>query len=235
MQDAVAAFRFLTAVRYAEGEPLDARRVGRGAVYFPAIGLILGLALRAADRVTALYLPSEILALVLVLLLASMTGGQHLASAQEFFGGGPGKRGEAAPSKLHTRALLALLFILLFKLRAVEIAGESLRAALLLTPALARWALLLLLFGSGASANDDARRMAEEVRPWHLILATAGAVGVAFFVAGPVGLWIALCQSLFALLARAWALSRTDGITWAGCGAFIEVSEALAFSLFATL
>jgi hypothetical protein len=44
-----------------------------------------------------------------------------------------------------------------------------------------------------------------------------------------------LCLSLFALLARGYLHRREGGISLANCGALIELSETLSFTLFASL
>jgi cobalamin synthase len=94
---------------------------------------------------------------------------------------------------------------------------------------------VLFLFGSTTVADDAVRRIAENMRSWHLVAATVMSLGFGFFIAGVLALWVALCLSLFALLARSCLHRREGGISLANCGALIEISEALSFTLFASL
>lgn len=214
---------------------LDAGRVGVAVLCYPLAGLLLGLVLVLVNRVSAPYLSTEILALVLLTILIFATGGHHLAGTQETFNTLPTKTSltnTAGPG--HIYGLLAVLLVVLLKIRSIEVVGESRPFSLLLTPLLARWSLVLFLFG--ATTTDDAtRRIAENMRSWHLIVATVMSLSLAAYVAGMQALWVALCLSLFALLARRYLQRRGGGVSLANCGALIELSEALSFALFASL
>jgi adenosylcobinamide-GDP ribazoletransferase len=229
-----AAFRFLTLARDASNP--DARQAGLGVLCFPLAGLLLGLVLVVVNRVIAPYLSTEILALVLLMILILATGGHHLAGTQETFNTLPKITSPTnSVDHGHIHGLLAVLLVVFFKIHAIEATGESRAFSLLLTPLLARWSLLLFLFGSTTVADDAVRRVAESTRSWHLVAATVMSLGFGFYIAGASTLWVALCLSLFALLARSFLQRREGGISLANCGALIEISEALSFSLFASL
>ena len=234
MQKIRAAFRFLTLA--ADGSELVAGRVGVAICCFPLAGLILGLVLVMVNRVISPYISTEILAVVLLTILILATGGHHLAGTQETFNTLPKKN--SPPNRgdhWRVHGLLAVLLVILFKVHSIEVIGESRAFSLLLSPLLARWSLVLFLFGSSAATDDAARRIAENMRSWHLIIATIISVGLASFIAGVQALWVALCLSLFALLARGYLHRREGGISLANCGALIELNETLSFTLFASL
>jgi cobalamin synthase len=229
-----AAFRFLTLA--GDASKPDARRAGLSAFCFLLAGVLLGLVLVAVNRVVAPYLSTEILALVLVTILILATGGHHLAGTQETFNTlpkitSPTNSGDHG----HIHGLLAVLLVVFFKIHSIEAIGESRAFSLLLTPLLARWSLVLFLFGSTTVADDAVRRVAENMRSWHLVVATVMSLGFGFYIAGAPALWVALCLSLFALLARSYLHRREGGISLANCGALIEISEALSFAMFASL
>jgi cobalamin synthase len=174
--------------------------------------------------------------LVLVTILILATGGHHLAGTQETFNTlpkitSPTNSGDHG----HIHGLLAVLLVVFFKIHSIEAIGESRAFSLLLTPLLARWSLVLFLFGSTTVADDAVRRVAENMRSWHLVVATVMSLGFGFYIAGAPALWVALCLSLFALLARSYLHRREGGISLANCGALIEISEALSFAMFASL
>jgi adenosylcobinamide-GDP ribazoletransferase len=219
-----------------DGSEVVAGRAGVAIGCFPLAGLILGLVLVLVNRVIAPYLSTEILAVVLLTILILATGGHHLAGTQETFNSLAKKNSRSNPSDhWHVHGLLAVLLVILFKVYSIEVIGESRAFSLLLSPLLARWSLVLFLFGSTAATDDAARRITENVRSWHLTVATVISVGLATFIAGVQALWVALCLSLFALLARGYLHRREGGISLANCGALIELSETLSFTLFASL
>jgi cobalamin synthase len=192
--------------------------------------------LLVVNRVIEPYLSSEILALVLLAIIILATGGHHLAGTQETFDRLSRTNTPVnAASQRQIYGLIAVLLVVLFKLRSIEVIAESRGLSLLLTPLLARWSLLLFLFGSTPTASNGARRLAKNVRPWHLIVATVLTLGFALFLATSKALWVALCLSLLALFARGYLHRREGGISLASCGALIELSEALSFTLFASL
>jgi len=229
-----AAFRFLTLA--GDASKPDVRRAGLAVLCFPLAGLFLGLVLVVVNRVVAPYLSTEILALVLPMILILATGAHHLAGTQETFNTLPKT---TAPTNSvdhsHIYGLLAVLLVIFFKIHSIEAIGENRAFSLLLTPLLARWSLVLFLFGSTTVADDVVRRIADNMRSWHLVAATVMSLGFGFFIAGVLALWVALCLSLFALLARSYLHRREGGISLANCGALIEISEALSFTLFASL
>jgi cobalamin synthase len=127
------------------------------------------------------------------------------------------------------------LLIVLFKTHSIEVIGESRALSLVLTPLLARWSLVLFLFGSTPLADDAVARIAASTRSWHLVAASVATLGLALFIANTQALWVALSISIIALLARSYLHHRQGGISLANCGALIEVSEALSLTLFASL
>jgi len=228
-----AAFRFLTLAGV--NDRLDAGPGAVGILCFPLFGVLLGLVLVGVNRVIEPYLPTEILAVLLLTVLILATGGHHLAGTQKTFGALAKKTSITNPGESWpTAALLAVLLIVMFKSRAIEVIGESRAISLLLTPLLARWSLVLFLFGSTPSADDGGARLTASVRSWHLIAASVATLGFALFIAGAQALWIALTLSLFSLFARSYLHRRQGGVSLANCGALIAVSEALSFTLFAT-
>jgi cobalamin synthase len=234
MLSAREAFRFLT-LTDSPGE-LDFGRAGLGILCLPLAGLLLGLVLVVVNRVIEPYLSSEILAVVLVAILVLATGGHFLAGTQTTFDTLPRNSADMnSRGHLCIYGLLAVLLVILLKIRSIEVIGENRGASLLLTPLLARWSLVLFLFGSTAADDDASRRIVENVRSWHLLVTSVITLGFTLFIAGAQALWVALFLSLFALLARMYLHRREGGISLANCGAVVELGEALGFTFFASL
>ncbi len=237
MQNIFVAFKFLTFSAYRRGDRLEPGQIGAAVPYFPLVGLGLGLALVIINRGLGPYLGSEILSVVMVAILIVMTGGVHLAGLQRTFDALDARtdivEGEASPVGIY--GLLATLFVVLLKVRSVEVIGALLGLSLLLTPLIARWGLVMFLYGSTSMRDDTARVIARHVTAWHLVITSVATLSFAYFFAGRVALWIALCVSLITLLGRSYLLRRRGGITCDNCGALIELTEAMSFLFFASV
>src|SRR5688572_27216434 len=75
VRDFLCAVGFLTIVPVPAGSPGG---LGRSAVWFPAVGLLLGLMLAAVDAALVRLFPPFLAAAILVALWALLTGGLHL-------------------------------------------------------------------------------------------------------------------------------------------------------------
>ena len=229
MESALAAFKFLTLGGRFDAVENRPEQVGTGAPFFPLVGLLLGLVLALMNGTLESYLESEILGVALISMLIVMTGAIHLEGMQRTFDALPI---DGKPVRVY--GFLALLVIVLFKIRAAEVAGETRHLSVLLTPVFARWSLVIFLYGS-AAADASARAIAENVRAWHLLVTTTATLTFAAFLVGRTGLWIGLYLSLFTLLTRTYLHRRHGGVRCDNFGALIELSETLSLILFASL
>ena len=236
MRNLLATINFLTVFGRFSDDPFAPERVGRGALYFPFVGLLLGAILALINRFFEPYLESEILGVALITILILFTGGSHLEEIRKIFS--PSAKSDGVRQTgmdMNLYGFLAVMLIVLFKIRSVEVIGELRKVALILTPVLARWALVIFLYGSTTSMEDLTRRISDRVPAWHLLFTTAVTLGLTIFLMGTKGLWLALSVSLFALLWRAYLNRYTRELTLSHCGSLIELTETLSFVLFATL
>jgi adenosylcobinamide-GDP ribazoletransferase len=227
------AFKFLTLAEDADNFYLGPANLA--VLCWPLAGLALGFLLVLVNRAVEPYVPTEILALLLVTVLVLATAGHHLAGMQKTFNMLAEKNALVNSSEgWPIYGLLAVLLVVLFKTHAVAAIGESRALSLILAPLMARWSLIVFLFGN---VPDDitGARITGAVRSWHLITASVASLGFALYFAGARALWVALPLSLIALVARSYLHRRQGGVSVANCGALIEVSEALGFTLFASL
>jgi cobalamin synthase len=228
----VQAFNFLTLS--GDEREFYAGPAGVGVLALPLAGMVIGVALMFLNRAAESYLASEILGALLLTVLIIATAGRHLSGLEKTFARPQASLPRPA-GDWPLAGVLAVILVMMFKAHSIALSGESRSFTLLLTPLLARWSLLLFLFGSTASADDGAAQLAQRVRPWHLILASVATVGFTFLIAGHHGLWIALLLSILALAARSYFHYHEGGISLAGGGALIEIGEALSFTLFASI
>jgi len=233
MKGILAAFKFLTGGgRFQQ----DQTRAELLALYFPLVGLVGGLGLVFLNRFLEPRLESELLAVVLITIMILATRAVHLDGTLKTFAAlAPATDSGAADRPVGIYGLLAVLLIVLLKVRAVEVIGETRGLSLLLTPALARWSLVVFLYGAAPAADDTVAGLARNVKGWHLLVTTTAILALAGYLLGRTALWIGLSLSLFSLLSRSYLRWRCGGYRYDNLGAVIELSEALSLVLFASL
>jgi adenosylcobinamide-GDP ribazoletransferase len=236
MKSIVAAFKFLTILsRLIRAQP-SAAMIGKAAALFPVVGLMLGLILVLLARALQNYVDVEILSTTLVAFLILATGGLHLEGLKKTCDA-PGLRRSMAGSESSSSAIgiVAIVFVILFKIKSLGILEEKLTLALLLTPVMARWAMLVFIYGSHRQSEGEASIIALNVRFWHVVFATVATLAPATYFLGSTALWIGLSLSILVLLCRALFHKRTGVLSRDNYGAAVEASEALSLVLLATL
>lgn len=234
MQSLLAAFKYLTILgRLSAIEAMPAS-IGQGAIFFPVVGLTLGLLLALLNYGLGLYLASEILSIFLVAVLVVVTGARHLDGTMKTFDALALKH-SASNHQNNALGSAAIVFIILFKTGAVDVMDERLALSLLLTPVLARWALVVFLYGCRDRLEETARVIAEKVKFWQLLAATIFTLGLAVYFLGRKGLWLGLALSVFVLLLRSVLSRSRASLTQDNYGAIIELSEVLSLILLTSL
>ena len=237
MKGILAALQFLTVARRYCKIAMRSADIGSGILYFPFVGLGLGLILAGLNYMLEPYLESEILGTVHVMMLIIMTGAVHLEEMQKNFDRLSDRAhvGRVAESPLGIYGLLAVLLVVLFKIRAIEVIGETRSLTLLIVPALARWAPLMFAYGRSAEAENDSAQVAGRLRSWQFVIITILTLAAAGYILGIAGLWAGLCVSLLALFARLYTPRRSGGSVQDDLGTLIELAESLSFVLLASL
>lgn len=231
MQAVAAAFKYLTLWGRFSANPPTPEVIGSAAVYFPLVGLLLGLLLAIVNYVLSLYLDSEILSVLLIAILWAATGGIHIDGTKRTFDA----IFHGVDQASQTCGFVAIVFILLLKVGATDAIDERIALSLFLTPIAARWALVLSIYGYHDRCEDTPKRIAQNVKFWHLLFATAMTLALAVYLLGRKGLWLGLSLSVFALLIRSLLHRRHAVLTHDNFGAVIELSEMLSLILLASL
>lgn len=236
MKSALAAFKFLGGERLSRNDQTRPARFAGMAVYFPLVGLILGCVLAIVNRAVEPYLESELLAVVLVATMILVTRAVHLdGTLKTFERMSHGSAFDESARPTHVQGFLIVLLVVLLKIRAVEVIGETRTLSLLLTPVLARWSLLVFLYGAHSIAEESVAELARNVKAWHLLVTTTATLAFAVYLVGRAGLWIGLAVSLFALVSRSYLRRRGGAYTYDNLGAIIELNETLSLIALASL
>jgi cobalamin synthase len=231
VQTLLAAFQFLTICGSFGARDPAPETVGRASGYFVVVGLALGLLLAVANYILAPHLDAGVLSLLLVSLLIIATGARHISGMKDSFTalGGFNERAN------ETLGVVAIALVILFKSTGAESMDDIATSSWLLTPILARWGLLIFLYGYHTRFDETAHRLAERVNFVPVFVSTAATLALAVYFFGRKGLWIALAVSIFLLLLREIFYRRHAALSRAHLGAAVEISEALSLVLLASL
>ncbi|WP_439888064.1 adenosylcobinamide-GDP ribazoletransferase [Pseudomonas sp. MBLB4123] len=226
------ALQFLTRLPVRLAAMPTPAQLGRSLLWYPAVGVLIGLLLLAAQRLLA-DVPVLLQAALLLALWVGLSGGLHLdglADSADAWVGGMGDRERTLAIMQDPRsgpmAVLVLVLVLLLKFAALVALLEADRAlALLLVPWLARALPPLLLLCTpyvrpGGLGQALADHLPRRHLPW---LLAAHAVAIALF--GAMGLLALLVAGLLFLWLRRQLLQRLGGTTGDTTGALLELVE----------
>jgi adenosylcobinamide-GDP ribazoletransferase len=231
------AFSFLTRLPVpALDEEPDEKTQGKSVIYYPLVGLAIGLILLLCQQFLAGVAPGLQAAMLLVVWVG-ITGALHLdglADLADGWIGGQGSMERALEIMKDPRSgpagVAVLVLLLLLKFAALEaLIASGLDSAILLVPMIGRVALVASLIylpyvrpeGLGASmARALPKDQARLVMLGSALLCLLFWGWVAFLVAGA-------CAFVFVVL-RQGLMGRLGGVTGDGAGAICELLEAVA-------
>jgi adenosylcobinamide-GDP ribazoletransferase len=231
----LAAVRFLTVLPLPAGGPDAARDLGRSARFFPAIGILAGLAMAGLDALLGTLVSPWPGSVLVVLAMAGISGGLHLDgladTADGFLSSRPRERvlEIMRDSRIGSMGVLAIVGVLLLK-----------TAALATVPAGRRWATLLLMPLAGRTALVLELNLLPYARPaglgttfqtyktpWDALVAIGLLAGIGYATVGQRGLLAAAGTVLVTVLVSVWCRRRIGGFTGDTLGAACEISEAV--------
>lgn len=229
----LVALQFLTILPVPAHAQQDARVQGVSLLWYPAVGLLLGLLLTLAC--TALPLPFYLQAMVTVTLWIVLSGGLHLDGvadcADAWVGGGADREKTLRLLKdplCGSMAVIALVVMIALKalaLAAMIQAGQV--QWLWLVPLLARASLLCLFLTTRYVREQGLGAILAQYFPAGAAKAVLAAIAVATCLLLPLDLWAASLMVTLAiyLLVRVAAVRRLGGFTGDVAGAQVELVE----------
>jgi adenosylcobinamide-GDP ribazoletransferase len=231
----LAAFQFLTLLPIKRS--FTAQQIGRSTVYFPVVGIVIGLILAGVNYVLSLILPSAVVNILLVATLAILSGALHLDGLADTLDGIAGHR--TAEERLAIMkdsriggfgAIGVALFLIIEYVSLNSIPNNLKLYVLILAPTLSRWAMVNSIFVYPyARPSGLGRAFKDAVNWWRFGLATLVTVllaVVSFRLAGLVvlaGCWIII--TLTALYIK----RQLNGLTGDTYGAINEVAVVTVF------
>ena len=235
MQSLVTAFKYLTIFGRWPALTSAPAGFGNAPLWFPLVGLAIGVILAAINYALALQIDSQILSVLVIALLIVATGAIPLAGTKMTFDSMQQPTPAACDGGSEVFGLAAILIVTFLKIHAIDIMDDKVAANIFVAPALARWALVVLLYGYHDRCDETMRLIAEHTKLWHVGATTLCTLALATYLLGREALWIGLALSLLALLSRTLLHRRHAILTLHNLGAVTDVGEALALVLMAIL
>ena len=242
MKSFLAAIAFLTRLPVGRLAAFDEADVARSAGWFPLIGALLGVIYALAAALLKDHLPLEVVAVLLVILDALATGALHydgLADTADGFGGGKSREDILRIMRDHAIGSyggMALATLVALKVTAYTalLKQSNWIAALILTPALGRWSILLLTatLPYARQSKSAIEGMGERSLLWG-----TGVISVAMIAAliatTSVRAWIAMAAVVAVSAAFGfYCRRRIAGITGDTLGANLQLCESAALLTF---
>jgi adenosylcobinamide-GDP ribazoletransferase len=234
----IAAIAFLTRIPVGKMITCDSSDVARSAGWFPLIGILLGGIYCLAAAILKNHLPLAVVAVLLVILDAMATGALHfdgLADTADGFGGG--KTAEDVLRIMRDHAIgsyggFALAAVVALKVTAYAalLNQGNWIAALILTPAVGRWSMLLLTATLPYARQSES--VTEGMGKSSLLWGTA-MISVALVAALSVRACIAMVSTVaVTAIFGFYCRRRIAGITGDTLGANLQLCESAALLTF---
>jgi len=234
-----AALRFLTLFPLPRRIDHSDNDVGRSAIFFPVVGLILGSILVLVNFALELFASAGLLSVILVTLLTFMTRGFHLDGVGDTFdglgAGGDRDRVLSIMDDSHIGAfgLIAIVLVLFLKIHALESMHLDRWRTLLVAPILGRWTMVLLAYRSKAAKAGLGSNLIDHLKTTHFLLATLLTLLLVAAILHGNGIDMMAWVARLTIASKNYFHRRLGGVTGDIFGAVGELSETLVMVLLA--
>jgi len=228
----IIAIQFLTRLPIAAPTVYDESDVGKSLLYYPIVGLIIGVILSLSYTLLHNYIEGGLLAAVLLSLWVLITGALHLdglADSADAWVGGMGDRQKTMDIMKDPRcgpmAVVVICLTLILKFTALEqILAMQHSQILLLAPVLGRTAIIALFLSTDYVRPGGLGEHLFTALPRHTAKQVVAAVLIIVFFFD-YGLWLIVASGLCFFVLRMLMLKRLQGTTGDTAGAMVEVVE----------
>jgi adenosylcobinamide-GDP ribazoletransferase len=219
--------------------PIPGRRevspdaVGRSIVYFPVVGVIIGLILAGLSWLLGLVLPSALVSVLLVVALAALSGALHLDGFIDTCDGmAGGKTVEERwrvmkDSRAGSFGIVGVCLLLLVKYVSLNAVPDGwLMPTLVLMPVVSRWAMVYAVFAYPYAKPSGLGTVFKQGASWpRFTIATVITLAVAVILAQLTGFILMLAIWVIVLAMAAYLKGKLGGLTGDTYGAINEVAE----------
>lgn len=233
------ALRFLTVLPVPLGREPGSERIGRSLVYFPLIGLLLGLLLAGLDWALERVLPVSVSTGIVLVFLVLVTGATHLDGFIDTCDGmvagkTPQQRWEIMrDSRVGAFGAVGACCLLLLTYVSLANLPETSRVwALVLVPVLGRWAVVCAIWAFPYARPEGLGRVFKnEARWWMVALASVVALAVSVATLRLTGPAVMVGVGLMTLLLCVIFRHKFAGLTGDTYGAVIVMGELTSLIL----
>ncbi|MCX5714720.1 MAG: adenosylcobinamide-GDP ribazoletransferase [Candidatus Omnitrophica bacterium] len=229
------ALQFLTIIPI-RVKQVDDQKISNSIIFFPVIGLFLGLVLVGAIFLFSwLHLGEMPVSIFLVVLLVALSGGIHLDGLADTTDALLSHKDKdemlriMRDSHIGVMGVLSLICILLLKIALIYSMSFSIRmVSILLMCMLSRWAMVLAMyFFPYARQEGKARAFIQGTSLKILLFATVGTLVLAIVIWQLKGLLLMAAITLITYLIGKFIQKKINGITGDTIGAINELTEVL--------
>jgi len=232
----LAAFRFLTSIPTPWWRAARRSEFAGSLLYYPVIGLLIGLILAAFYWLASLFLPVWPSSAIVITALVVITGGMHLDGLTDAIDGVAASHKDPAIGKdvmkkpgIGAFGAVAVILVLILKIVLLaSLPDEWIAGTLIIMPVISRWTMVYNIFAYPYARPQGAGNELKQATGWHtLVLTTVATLVFSIAIAGWVALAIIIPVWLFAVIAARYFCRRFEGLTGDTYGAISEMAEVL--------
>lgn len=235
MKRFILMLQFLTKLPLPFNIDSNQKDFSRGIVYFPLIGLLIGLMLYGLHIGLSLFFSPLVTAILIVAFEVFITGGLHLDGLADMFDGLYSYRDKKRmleimkDSRIGVNGVLVLLVTLLVKVGLIfDLNGQSLFILILMPMSSRYFAVVLSTFSKYARENGMGGFFIGETSKVQLLIASLTLILYGFYLES-ILVFVLVLALTFAF--RFHVYQKIDGLTGDVLGAWIELSEVLILLL----
>jgi len=227
----ILSLQFLTRLPLNINIDITDKRLGQSVLFYPIVGLLIGLSLNVIQLLLLAYAP-ELNAAITLSLWVLLTGGLHLdglADCTDAWAGGLGDKQRSLDIMKDPAAgpiaVVILLLVLLLKWSALLtiLKQENSLTVLLLTPCLGRISILILMLSTPYIRKNGLGSTLQQTLP--KIAATVISFFGLLLCAELLSMSVLFAALLAIAFVRHLALQRLQGVTGDVYGACVEIVE----------
>ena len=238
MRKFFCALSFLTIVPMPRSFDLGQEDLGRAILFFPIVGILVGLFTWGIGYLFYCVLPRQVAALGVVVVLAGASGALHLDGLADtcdgFLSGRPKDKTLAImrDSRVGTMGVVGIIFLVLIKwISLANVVSHALWATIVLMPLCGRTSLLVMMsilpYARSEGGLATVFQGHKELKWSGVAIGAALMIAVSIFGFGKLGIIIVATLLGCMLLFSGYCYKRIGGYTGDTLGAICEVSEML--------
>tara|TARA_B100000959_G_scaffold284864_1_gene357697 strand:- start:328 stop:1056 length:729 start_codon:yes stop_codon:yes gene_type:complete len=239
MDKIIIAFQFLTIL------PLKVKSfrqelLAESTIYFPLVGLTLGIGLAGLEYCLSPFLPIDITAIIQVAFLALVTRGLHIDGFADTFDGlgcvkSPKEKLKVMKdSRIGAMGAISVIFLILLKYNSIAFIDQSLKIyALIVFPMASRWTMVLAIFFSSQMKHSGlGSKFQKEMKEKYFMLSTILPCLISIYLFDIIGLTALIGIAIITTIFYQLLLKSFGKITGDHFGFINEAIEVVTLMIF---